>query len=434
MSNKKLSNAIGLNYSNMSVLDFLNAHGGSSTMLLTMQYALLTYIYAHNAYIQSAINCQIDDAFKEDGMSVSSATLEKEEIKKLNDALKDNGDIEAIKDALRWRNVYGGAGLVAITQQDIEKPLNTNNLKDKKLKFQACDRWHLTTNGEFPENAEVFYYSDAENKKTLLEIDSSRVCVVNGLSIPTLLKDRLCGWGLSQLENMVQYLLQYEESMGVILELLSEAKIDVVKLDNLAVQLSTPNGEEIVRKRWSLIQQGKNYKDAIIMSNTDDYEQKQINFSSLPQMVEQIELLICSVLKRPYSKIFGKGGSGLSEQTVDLENYFSQVETETRQPANKIIKWVVDLRCLQLFGRTLPDIVIEWKPLKSVTQKEEAEIKSRKIDDLLKLLDAGIITKKQLAEKLAEMNIYALSPEEIEQISDYSDYSDVNDEKELLEK
>ena len=144
----------------------------------------------------------------------------------------------------------------------------------------------------------------------------------------------------------------------------------------------------------------------------------------MPQMMEQLQLLICSALKRPYSKIFGKGGSGLSEQTSDMENYYALVDGEVRTPATRLIKWVVDLRCIQLFGRKLPDFQPEWKQLKILSEKEESEIKSRNLSDLLQLYDRGLLTKRQVAEHLTERDIILFSDEELEKLPDETEEAD----------
>lgn len=155
----------------------------------------------------------------------------------------------------------------------------------------------------------------------------------------------LNGWGLSIFEAIIPPLTQYLKSMGVTLELLDEAKIDIIKIFNLASLLMSPDGEAQVRKRLALVTQNKNYKSSIAMDKEDDYSQKQISFSGLPEMIVQIQYLVCAALKRPYSKIFGKGSSGFSSGDDDLENYNTIVDSEIRTPAKKLIKWAVELRC-----------------------------------------------------------------------------------------
>ena len=168
------------------------------------------------------------------------------------------------------------------------------------------------------------------------------------------------------------------------------------------------------------------------MDAQDDYQQKQINFSGLPEMIVQIQYLVCAALKRPYSKIFGKGSSGFSSGEDDLENYNTIVDSEIRTPATPLIKWAVGLRCLQLFGRIPPDLKISWKPLRVMSEKDEAEIKSRKLADMLQLVDRQIMTKQQCAVKLTEDNIVNFSEEEIAGISNEFEPDNYNNAEDLL--
>ena len=220
--------------------------------------------------------------------------------------------------------------------------------------------------------------------------------------------------------------------MAVALELIDEAKIDVIKILNLADTLLSPDGERLIRKRLELVTNNKNYKSSIAMDSGDDYEQKQIHFSGLPEMIVQIQYLVCAALKRPYSKIFGKGSSGFSSGEDDLENYNTIVDSEIRTPATQLIKWVVNLRSLQLFGRELPDFRPRWKPLRVMTEKDEADINSKKTADYLQLCDRQIMTKQQVARKLTEDGYILFSDEEIEAIDDDFNPDETTDIEDLI--
>ena len=71
-----------------------------------------------------------------------------------------------------------------------------------------------------------------------------------------------------------------------------------------------------------------------------------------------------------------------------------------------------------MFGRKLPDFQPKWKPLKILSEMEEADIKSKTLADLLQLFDRGLLTKRQLAEYLTERDIVLFSDEELENLSD----------------
>ena len=390
----------------------------TSPVLLTLYWLELTYFYKSNGFIQTAINQIVDDAFRNNGLIIDTKTLDTDELEELKQTFIEN-DLDAIMDCIRWGQLYGGGVLIANTEQNYAQPINKEKLQGRQLTFLASDRWQCRAEGVSPELSRKFILCDNIEQQTAgLVIDRSRVNIFTGVKAPYQLRAMLQGWGLSIFEAIIPPLTQYLKAMGVTLELLDEAKIDIVKISGLVDLLLTPEGEKQVRRRLQLVTDNKNYKSSIAMDVLDDYDQKQIAFSGLPQMIEQIQYLVCAALKRPYSKIFGKGSSGFSSGEDDLENYNTIVDSEIRRPASKLIKWALNLRAWQLFGRGIPDFIPKWRPLRIMTEKEQAEVNSRRLDDYLKLVDAGIMTRRQAAQKLTEDSYILFSDEEIKKIPD----------------
>lgn len=421
VNNSVLSETLGLpscdGYIQNPLTNPATLYYNSSPVLLTLNWVPLTYAYKSNGFIQTAINQIVDDAFRNQGMIIDSETLDSDELEALRRAVYDY-DIEEIKDAIRWGELYGGGVLLANTDQNFEIPLIEKQLKGQRLQFMASDRWQCIANGISPQLAKTFTLTDNLREKTGgITVHSSRVGIFSGVKAPYLLRSMLQGWGLSIFEAIIPPLTQYLKAMGVTLELLDEAKIDIIKISGLIDLLASAEGQRLVQERLKIAVENKNYKSAIGMDVQDDYQQKQINFSGLPEMIVQIQYLVCAALKRPYSKIFGKGSSGFSSGEDDLENYNTIVDSEIRTPSTPMIKWAVGLRCLQLFGRIPPDLKINWKPLRVMSEKDEAEIKSKKLADYLQLVDRQILTKQQCATKLTEDNIVNFSEEEIAGIS-----------------
>ena len=437
INNSILSDTLGLpacsDYIQNPLTNPATLYYNSSPVLLTLSWVPLTYAYKSNGFIQTAINQIVDDAFRNEGMIIDSETLDSEELEDLRKAVYDN-DIEEIKDTIRWGELYGGGVLIANTDQNYELPLDEKLLKNKRLKFMASDRWQCIANGISPYLAKTFTLTDNMREQTTsgITIDASRIGIFTGVRAPYLLRSMLQGWGLSIFEAIIPPLTQYLKAMGVTLELLDEAKIDIIKMNGLIDLLASKEGQKLVQERLKIAVENKNYKSAIGMDTEDDYQQKQINFSGLPEMIVQIQYLVCAALKRPYSKIFGKGSSGFSSGDDDLENYNTIVDSELRTPATPLIKWAVGLRCLQLFGRIPPDLKISWKPLRVMSEKDEAEIKSRKLADMLQLVDRQIMTKQQCATKLTEDNIINFSEEEIAGISNEFEPDNYNNAEDLL--
>lgn len=396
--------------------------------LITMHWVALTNAYNKNSFLQTAVNQKVEDAFKNDGLIIDSKTLETDELELLRNTMEEEGDIEAIIDCIRWGRLYGGGCIIANTTQEASEPLNKEALKGQPLKFIASNRWQCYAQSRSPQTAEKFIFTDAfiENEEQFnqqsqannIEIDKSRVGIFTGGNAPYLTRTILQGWNASIFEGILEPIENLLGGFNVTLELLSEAKIDIFKISNLASVLMSADGERQIQRRLQVATANKNYKSSIAMDMEDDYQQKQISFGGIPQLLEQLMYIFCGYLRYPVAKLFGKGASGFSSGDDDLENYNSTVESEVRIPARRLIHWVVNLRCLQLFGRELPDFKPKWKPLREMTEKDMAEVNSRKLADYITLLEHQVMTARQVAQKLTEDNYVLFSDEELEQISD----------------
>lgn len=396
--------------------------------LITNHWVALTNAYNKNSFLQTAVNQKVEDAFKNDGLIIDSKTLSTDELEQLRTTMEEEGDIEAIIDCIRWGRLYGGGCIIANTTQDASKPLNKTALKGQPLKFLASNRWQCYAIGQSPQTAQEFIFTDAftenytdfqiNSNANNIKIDKSRVGIFSWNNAPYLTRTILQGWNASIFEGILEPIENLLGGFNVTLELLSEAKIDIFKIANLSTVLASPQGERLIQKRLEIATANKNYKSSLAMDKEDDYEQKQITFAGIPQLLEQLMYIFCGYLRYPVAKLFGKGASGFSSGDDDLENYNSTVESEVRIPARRLIHWVVNLRCLQLFGRELPDFKPKWKPLKEMTEKDLAEVNSKKLADYITLLEHQVMTAKQVAQKLTEDNYILFSDEEIENITD----------------
>lgn len=382
-----------------------------SQRLLSLEPMTLNYAYKTYGLIQTAIDQPIYDAFR-GGVEISSATLSPEEIDKLEKKLKQEQDLEKIQDALRWEALFGGAVLIANTDQDSEKELNERRLHDGKLTFIASDRWEsINTDPNVNPHSANFLYRGEQL------VDHTRCRVLTGKTAPYYVRMRLQGWGLSELEATLPPLIQYLKSMNVILELLDEAKIDILKIKGLSSVLAQADGTAKIRRRVNVAAANKNYKSMLTMDAEDSYEQKTLTFAGLSEMCKEIRIQVSAYLKRPVSKLWGVGSSGFSSGEDDLENYNSIVE-DKRTTGEDLLRWVTDLRCIQMFGRKIPDIEFKWKPLRVLSATDEQTILDRKVDNVMKMMNGKVLTQKQGAEKLVKEEIINLTPEELEKVPD----------------
>lgn len=435
--NNGLETALGLDEVSINSMNNPSQiYQNASPYLLSLHYIPLANTYKSNGFAATAVDLPVSDAFRDGGFEIDSDTLSADEIQQLEEKMSDNNDIETLKDCLRWGRLYGGGCILINTEQKPDTPFNPETIKGKKVEFLAVDRWQCIPLASSLYLADRFMLQDnLHNEGQEITFDKSRVLIFSGKTQPYYIRNLLQGWGASIFEDIIPQLNQYLKANSVILELLDEAKIDILKISGLSELLMSAGGEAAVRRRVDIAACNKNYKSMLTMDAQDDYDQKQLSFGSIDQMLEKIFLLICSCLRIPYSKIFGKGANGFSSGEDDLENYNAMISSDIRVPATKILKQMIDIRCYQLFGRKVPDLTITWKPLRVLSDKEQQEVETQKINSYLQLLQNGILSPKQVAEKLAVEKIIALSDEEINKLSDdiNSDFGNFNDLTEVEE-
>lgn len=408
---------------NNRMVSFGEIISGADYGLLSTKPQVLTNTYKNNSFAQIAVDLPVQDAFRDGGFTLDSQTLSADELLELNDFMDDQGDRTTLKDVCRWGRLFGGGALIASVGKNQEIPLNIDGLHQKDVEFLASDRWQTTPLGSSIYIADKFLLQDLNSKRfeDAVTLHKSRLKLFIPKIEPYYVRNMLQGWGASIFEDIIPSLAQYIKANSVILELLDEAKIDILKIFGLSDILMSEQGESAVRKRIKIFAEQKNFQSVGAMDAKDDYIQKQLSFGSLDQMIEKIMLLICSALRIPYSKVFGKGASGFSSGEDDLENYNGMVMSTIREPITPILKWMLDIRCMQLFGRKIDDLVISWKPLRVLNEVDQQNVRTQKINSYIQLCQLGIMTKKQVAEQLTTDKIILFKPEEIDAIpSDYS--------------
>lgn len=392
---------------------------------ISLNRVTLSYAYMTQGLVQTVCRQPIDDAFA-GGFEIKTDELDEEELKLLKSVLKKNrkrkrnkaydrlmrtaqmqssndpstSDLAAVKNVLTWASLYGGAGLIVNTQQNFRSELNVEAInEDTELEFIAADRWELilnSTNIWDSRNPTPFNYYG-------LPLNKTRVVMVRGDEAPAYIRQRLQGWGMSRIEHCIRPINSFLKFETVLFELLDEAKIDIYRIEGFNNSLASPAGEQAVMRRAQIVNMAKNYQKAITMDMKDEYVQKQMSFSGLPEVWNELRLNLSSALRIPMNKLFGQSAGGFSSGQDSIENYNSIVEGE-RERAEPLLTEVIDLRCQQLFG-FIPDYEIDWTPLKELNGVEEQAVLTAKQARGSELYTQGILNPQEYAEYLHKNGI-----------------------------
>lgn len=365
---------------------------------LTFDRPTLSYLYMEYGIIRTAIDQPIDDALR-GGVDFESTELDADDLQRLAHYMDISGTWETLKSGFRWVRLFGGGGLLVNNGQDYKKKLDIEAMTDKyPLAFYDVDRWELSMPGDDkrPENkgydtGDYYYYYG-------IPVHRSRVLSAKGDAAPSLIRRMLMGWGLSEVEKMVRDLQQYIKANDVIFELLDEAKVDVFGLDQYRDGLMTPGGQAKVQASIQTTNQMKNYLNAVVLDKNDTYEQKQLTFSGLSEMLKEIRIGIASCLRMPVTKLFGISAAGFNSGEDDIENYNAMIESSIRAKMRPMIETVVKLACVKLFGY-VPNITFKFKSLRIMDQNQEMDMKTKKQQIILNNYDRGVITAEEMMKE-----------------------------------
>lgn len=372
----------------------------NSYVLISLQRVMLTYAYVLHGPLRTLVDQPVYDSFR-GGIKIKSDEVDASEIEDLHREMRRLKVIKAIIEAMRWDRLFGGAGIIVNTDQDYTQPLDINAItENSKLEFIAADRWELAWMGlPTSKTANFSYYGK--------RVDQSRVARIVGEMPPSLVKQRLQGWGMSVIECVIREISAYFKNNNVIFELLDEAKIDVWKIEGFNANILKPMAAGKTAQRIQLATQMKNFLNAITLDMKDDYQQKTMTFTGLSEMLEQIRIGIAAAVRMPMAKIFGLASKGFASGEDDIENYNSIVEGQ-RDRAEEVLDVILPVIMMKVWGFVPDDWSVEWKPLRVLSAEQEQNVKDAKFNRAFQLAQAGYFTPQEFMEYLKEEDIVTM--------------------------
>lgn len=375
--------------------------------LISNMRQVLSEAYVELGLVQAIVDIPVDDALR-GGVEIKSKQLDEDQIEELQISLDRDDDLGQAGQAAKWNRLYGGAGILILTEQDPATPLDLDSIgPDSKLEFRAVDMWELfwdqqNTDGFDPQLQDEQF--DMYNYYAV-NVHKSRVMRLKGLQAPSFIRPRLRGWGFSVVETLVRSLNQYLKATDLGYEVLDEFKIDVYRVKNLNNTLLSPNGSEKVRQRFATVNWLKNYNNSIVMDVEDEYDQKQLSFSGIAETMDGIRKQVAADMRMPQAKLFGEAASGFSSGEDYIEVYNSMVESQVRNKLKYDVLRMIEIKCQKLFGFIPDDIQISFKPLRMMSSEQEEAVKTQKFTRLLQAKQAGEMTRFEFREAMNKGNL-----------------------------
>lgn len=388
------------------------------TTLVSNNRVLLAYMYIKKGIIQTIIDIPIEDAFR-GGLIYKTNQVDAEDLKKVYNYIQERNVLKAIIQTKKWVRLFGGGGIVIseFNELDGTEPFDIDNVKQGDLiNFYPADLWELNmlNRNQFAE--EKPYIPNMDNPTPYLfygkRLHKTRVLKMQGKEAPAQIRQNLRGWGMSEIEKIIQPLADFEKLAELTADYIDEGKIDVFKIDEFNAGMLNKDGIAAATAKMAYANMFKSKYNGLVMDKNDDFVQKQISFAGVPEFKLQNRIELASALKMPMSKIFGLAASGFSSGEDDIENYNAMIESQIRTQDTNSLHQISQIVFKVVLGYVPDDLEIDFHPLRVLGAEQEEKVKNDQLSRIISIYDRGLITSSQVIEQLNSANLLPVSIQE----------------------
>ncbi len=242
----------------------------------------------------------------------------------------------------------------------------------------------------------------------LSQIHPSRVLELPGNELPDWRLAPLGGgWGDSVLQTTVDTMQQFTQTIQSIAAMVSDGKLDVVKIPDMALNLTTPGYKNKLIERFTLSAQTKSVISALLLDKEEEWQRVNTSYTGLPMIMHEFITFISGAANIPVSRLFGQamgrglsGGSTSGGGDADLRNYYDNCSSEQKNEIEPRLGMLDQVLMRSALGRDDPNIYYEWNPLWQMSDAEKATIAYNKAQSTQIYASLGIINEDAFRQGL----------------------------------
>src|SRR6188768_851304 len=288
---------------------------------------------------------------------------------------------QKLQEALVKARLYGGACMLIGVDGDMTKELDPETIKKDGLKFVHVFAPHQLAPQEIIRDISSPYYGQPEfyglndntGKVGDVMIHPSRMVRLIGLESPDPLANY--GWG----DPLLQVIHDAVASAGTVLQsvstLISEAKIDVIKIPGLTEIFSTTDGTQRMIKRMTEANIAKSVVNSILIDGEEDWQRIQVQFRGMPEVLQMYLQVAAGAADIPMTRFIGMTPGGLNATgDSDLANYYNRIGSDQALRLTPALEKLDKAIQRSALGKYDENIFYEWNSLWEVSDQEKAAI------------------------------------------------------------
>lgn len=233
------------------------------------------------------------------------------------------------------------------------------------------------------------------------EISSTRLLKLVSREVPDLLKPSYSFGGLSLSQMAKPYVDNWLVTRQSVTDLLKAFSVMVLST-NLMTSLQA-DGDQLF-KRMELFNRFRDNKGIFLIDEEDEaFTNVSAPLSGLHELQAQAQEHMCTVSRTPAVELLGVQPAGFNassegEIRVWEDSCHSYQEANLRTPLQTAVNFIQ----LSKFGDVDPTIEFEFVPLRTMTEKEQAEVQKTKADTHQVYVDMGAVGADEVRKSVAE--------------------------------
>ena len=300
---------------------------------------------------------------------------------------------------IRWARLFGGAIAVMVIDdgRGLEEPLDWDAIKSVD-EIQVYDRSLLV-----PDYSSMYHYESRDpynvrgsrlgmpetfmvtSKYGTFTVHESRCLIFQNGKLPERSINSIYQmWGMPEYVRIHRAVKDVEVAHGMAPKMLDRSIQAIYKMQNLALELATEEGEANVLKRLQIIDLARGLLNSIVLdAEGEDYDFKSFSFSGVSDVINTTCNYLSAITSIPQTLLFGRSPAGMNATgQSDLENYYNFVERIQKRMVKSNLRYL--LAVLSRAGirnkeiDEVPPLKIEFNSLWSMSEQEKVALDLQK--------------------------------------------------------
>ena len=363
-----------------------------------------------------------------------------EDIEKFDRTIDRTRTSRAIRQAIKWARLYGGAGAVICIkghEDYLDEPLDLDDVTPGSyLGLIPFDRWvgiypvgQIQETMENPQDWGLPEFYEVRGTGTAGGIDfkihASRILRFTGPEVPTPEFQAQIYWGISVIEVVWEELRKRDNASWAILNLLFRAQIISQQNPELAQALSGLGMSQQALVQFTRRMEAQNEllsnQSMLILGEGCSMNAMQYTFGGIGEVYGQFQMDTAGAAEMPVTRLFGRTITGLGQSNdADERLYEEKIATDQGEQLRPQLDKLYPVIAVSEWGEVPDDLDMHFPSVRIMTEEDKADLVDKASGPILAAYNAGIIWKKTCLKELKQLgdntNIFTnITDEEIDQ-------------------